>query len=72
MSWNRWVRQTHRWVSILFTIAVIVSGIAVIKGKYNAKLGLVAVFFLALMFVTGMYLFVLPYVGKRRGRQRVE
>lgn len=72
MHWNRWVRQTHRWLSVAFTLAVIVNGIVVVKGRYTAKLGLVAVFFLALMFLTGVYLFVLPYVGRWRGGQRVE
>ena len=24
MNWNEWVRQTHRWLSIAFTVAVIV------------------------------------------------
>src|SRR5208282_3074615 len=25
MNWNKWVRQTHRWLSIAFTVAVIVN-----------------------------------------------
>jgi hypothetical protein len=33
-------------------------------GTYNNKLGLSAVAVLALLFLTGAYLFVLPYVGK--------
>ena len=28
MNWNKWIRQTHRWVSIAFTLAVIVNFIA--------------------------------------------
>jgi hypothetical protein len=43
MNWNKWVRQTHRWLSIAFTVAVIVNGIAVAKQKYTAWLGLLAV-----------------------------
>lgn len=68
MKWNKWIRQTHRWLSIAFTVAVIVNGIAVAKGRYNNKLGLMAVAVLALMFLSGMYLFVLPYAAKWRGR----
>ena len=69
MNWNKWVRQTHRWLSIAFTVAVIVNTVAVIQGKYNAKLGLLAVFPLALLLFTGLYLFMLPYAAKwRSGR----
>ncbi|MGA7409435.1 MAG: hypothetical protein WBW33_03055 [Bryobacteraceae bacterium] len=70
MNWNKWVRQTHRWLSIAFTVAIIVNIIAVLQGKYSSKLGLLAVFPLALLIVTGLYLFVLPYAAKwPRGRR---
>jgi hypothetical protein len=69
LNWNRWIRQTHRWLSIVFTVAVIINGVAVVEGKYNSRLGLMAVAVLALMWITGMYLFVLPYAAKwRSGR----
>jgi len=68
VNWNTWVRQTHRWLSIAFTVVIIINGIAVIEGKYNNKLGLSAVAVLALMFFTGAYLFVLPYVTRWRRR----
>jgi heme A synthase len=67
MNWNKWIRQTHRWASIAFTIAVIINGIAVVQGKYTNRLGLVAVATLAVQFFTGMYLFVLPFAAKWRG-----
>ena len=68
MNWNRWIRQTHRWVSIAFTVAVIVNGIAVSQKKYANWMGAMAVLTLAIMLLTGLYLFVLPYAGKwRRG-----
>jgi heme A synthase len=70
MNWNKWVRQTHRWLSIVFTLVVIVNGVAVLKGRYTNWLGLLAVFPLALLFFTGMYLFVLPYAAKWRGARR--
>jgi hypothetical protein len=28
LNWNKWVRQTHRWLSIGFTVAVIVNIVA--------------------------------------------
>jgi heme A synthase len=69
LNWNKWVRQIHRWLSMAFTVAVIVNIIAVAQKKYNASVGLLAVIPLALQFVTGLYLFVLPYASKwRSGR----
>ena len=69
MNWNKSIRVIHRWLSIAFTLAVIINGIAVVQGKYNAKLGLMAVAVLALMWLTGAYLFMLPYAAKWRGRR---
>jgi len=70
LNWSKWIRQTHRWVSILFTVAVIINGVTVVRGKYNPKLGLMAVAVLALLFITGAYLFVLPYAIKWRSGRR--
>ena len=28
MIWNKWVRQIHRWLSVVFTVSVIVTFIA--------------------------------------------
>ena len=70
MNWNKWIRQTHRWVSIAFTVAVIVNGIAVARGKYTGWLGLLAVLPLALLLFTGLYLFVLPYAATWRSGRR--
>ena len=67
LNWSKWTRQTHRWLSIAFTVAVIINGITVVAGKYNNKLGLSAVGLIALLLITGLYLFVLPYLNKRRG-----
>jgi len=70
LNWSKWVRQTHRWLSIAFTLVVIVNGVAVVRGKYTNRLGLTAVAVLALLFFSGAYLFVLPYTAKWRSRQR--
>ncbi len=72
MNWNKWVRQTHRWLSIAFTVAVIVNIVAVVQGKYTNKLGLLAVAPLAFLLFTGLYLFVLPYATKWRSGRRTE
>jgi len=64
LNWNKWFRQIHRWLSVAFTVVVIVNGIAVAQKKYTTRLGLLAVFVLAWQFFTGLYLFVLPYAAK--------
>ncbi len=70
MNWNKSVRQTHRWLSIAFTVAVIVNAVAVLQGKYTSRVGLLAVVPLVFLLFTGLYLFVLPYATRpRRGRR---
>ena len=71
MNWNRWIRQTHRWLSMAFTLAVILNIVAIAMKKYSAGMGLVAVAPLALLFLSGLYLFVLPYAVKWRSRRRL-
>jgi hypothetical protein len=66
LNWSKWVRQTHRWLSIAFTVAVIVNIVAVGRGKYTVWTGLLALLPLALLLFTGLYLFVLPYAAKWR------
>jgi len=70
MNWNKWVRQTHRWLSIAFTVAVVINLVAVIQGRYTNGLGLLAVAVLALQFFTGLYLFALPYATRWRSARR--
>ena len=72
MNWNKWIRQTHRWLSIAFTVAVIVNVVAVVQGKYTTWLGLLALLPLALLLFTGLYLFVLPYAAKWRSGRRTD
>lgn len=72
MNWNKWVRQTHRWLSIAFTVAVIVNIVAVARGRYAQWVGLMAVLPLAFLLFTGLYLFVLPYATRWRGGPRTD
>ena len=70
MIWNMWVRQTHRWLSMAFTLAVIINIVAVVRGRYATWVGLLAVAPLALLFLSGLYLFVLPYATRWRSGRR--
>ena len=70
MNWNSLIRQVHRWLSIVFTLGVITNTV-VIFGLKEARpafwIYLLALAPLALLLITGLYLFVLPYVtGGRR------
>ena len=66
MNWNKWIRQTHRWLCVAFTVAVIINIVTVVRGKYSSGVGLVAVVPLAFLLLTGLYLFVLPYAARWR------
>jgi heme A synthase len=72
LNWNKWIRQTHRWLSMAFTAAVAVNIVAIAQKKYTNSVGLLAVIPLALQFFTGLYLFVLPYAKKWRSGQRTD
>ncbi len=66
MNWNRLIRQTHRWLSIAFTLAVIVNLVALMQKEQVVWVGLLALFPLILLLVSGLYLFTLPYLAKGR------
>jgi hypothetical protein len=65
MNWNKWIRQSHRWLSIVFTGIVIGIFMAIGIGKQPAPwvyyLPLPPLF---LMLLSGLYLFALPYSAK--------
>ena len=66
MNSNAWIRQIHRWLSMAFTVAVIVNIVALMQKQQAVWIGLLALFPLALLLLTGLYLFVLPYTAQSR------
>ena len=66
MNWNLMIRQGHRWISILFTLAVLVNIAAMTQGQPPLWIGLLALFPLILLLVSGLYLFALPYIARAR------
>jgi hypothetical protein len=68
LNWNSWVRQIHRWLSII--LVAVVAGIFIAQGA-----GMKPAFWvyltplppLALLALSGLYLFVLPYAARWRG-----
>ncbi|MFD1084323.1 hypothetical protein [Micromonospora andamanensis] len=67
MRWNNWIRQIHRWLAIAFTVTVIVTFVALGQDNPVEWVAYLPLLPLALLLFTGLYLFVLPYVVKRRG-----
>jgi hypothetical protein len=66
---SKFIRQFHRWTSIVFTLTVIANFVAMgVQGAerqpdvitYSPLLPL------GLLLLTGLYMFVLPYVAKSR------
>lgn len=61
-----WIRRGHRWIGILFTLTVAANFIAMAQGKgapppwitYSPLAPL------ALLLLTGLYLFALPYLTR--------
>jgi len=62
---SRWIRQTHRWLSIIFTATVIANFVAMALGEPPAWVVYSPLPPLFLMLVTGLYMFTLPYLPKR-------
>jgi heme A synthase len=73
VKWNEWVRQTHRWLSIAFTVTVIVNFVALGQEESTRRqVAFLPLLPLALLLFTGLYLFVLPYATKWRSRRRTD
>jgi hypothetical protein len=66
------MRQTHRSVSIAFTLAVIANFVAMTQGPPPAWVTYAPLLPLAVLLLTGLYLFVQPYAARRRGARRTE
>jgi ATP/ADP translocase len=71
MNANHWIRQFHRWVSIAFTVAVIINIVALVRKEQAVWIGLLALVPLILLLVTGLYLFALPYASRWRGAKQM-
>lgn len=70
LNWSKWIRQCHRWLSIIFTLAVAANFIALALGNYPLWVAYTPLLPLALLLFSGLYMFVLPYAARwRSGRQ---
>nr|WP_314261694.1 hypothetical protein [uncultured Devosia sp.] len=60
---SHFVRQSHRWISLAFTLVV---AAAFAFGAANPWLYYLPLLPLLLLFLSGTYMFILPYVARRR------
>jgi hypothetical protein len=66
MNGSKWVRQIHRWLAVVFTVTVIATTVALAQPEPVVWVSYLPLFPLAVLFFTGLYLFALPYLVKRR------
>jgi hypothetical protein len=72
---NSWIRQIHRWVSIIFTLTVAANFVALGLGGGEQPPPWVTYSPLPPLFLllfTGLYLFALPYLTRWRSGRRAD
>lgn len=73
MNWSKRIRQTHRVLSITFTVLVIVNIVLNFVSPGPEQLafwvGILTLIPLALLMLSGLYLFILPYATRSRAGQ---
>jgi hypothetical protein len=61
---SKFIRQSHRWISIIFTLSVAANFAAMAFGQPPMWLVYAPLPPLFLLMFSGLYMFVLPYVAK--------
>jgi hypothetical protein len=67
---NLWIRQIHRWLSIIFTVTVIANFVAMGLGEPPLWIVYSPLLPLFLLLFSGLYLFALPYVATWRSARQ--
>ncbi|MFT3999477.1 MAG: hypothetical protein QM684_04505 [Rhizobium sp.] len=71
MSLTKSIRQAHRWLSIIFTMAVIANFVAMGIGTPPSWVVYSPLPPLFLLLFSGLYMFALPYTAARRSTQNI-
>ncbi len=66
MNLGRWIRQSHRWISIFFTLTVAANFVALGFGQQIMVLTYLPLLPLFLLMASGLYMFFQPYMARRR------
>lgn len=69
MNCNHYIRQAHRWLSIVFTATVIANFVAMALGTPPSWVVYSPLLPLFLLLFSGLYMFALPYIAKRRSNR---
>jgi len=74
LNWNMWIRQIHRWLSMIFTLTVIANFVAMAMGEPPAWVVYSPLLPLFLLMFSGLYMFMLPYAARWRsgGQERTQ
>ena len=70
MKAKQFIRQAHRWISLVFMLVVIVTMAIMMQESLPEWANYLALPPLFLLMLTGTYLFVLPYLLRGRGSPR--
>ena len=71
MNWNKWIRQFHRWMSIVFTATVAGNFVAMaLVGQPPALIVYSPLPPLFLLLFSGLYMFVLLYLTGQKNELR--
>ena len=65
---SKWIRQFHRWISVLFVLTIIITTIALAQPVPIVWVSYVPLIPLFLLLGTGIYMFVLPHAQRWRAR----
>ena len=63
---SRWIRQSHRWLSLAFAFATVFNFFAWREGTPAAWVTSLALIPLGLLLLSGLYLFAQPYLRSHR------
>ena len=63
---SKWIRQTHRWLSMAFTLTVIANFVVMTRGQPPAWVTYSPLLPLGLLLLSGLYLFILPHATRSR------
>jgi hypothetical protein len=69
LNLSNWIRQFHRWVSFAFVLTVLATIVALSQKEPIVWVSYIPLLPLALLSLTGLYMFVLPYLARRGGRR---
>ncbi len=66
MNWKDLVRQTHRWLSIVFTLTVVANFVLLAIHRPSPWVTYAPLPPLFLMLLSGLYMFFRPYLSRER------